>query len=489
MLRVSKQSFALAVDRASATPLFRQLYQRIRSAIADGRLQPSERLPSARSLAAQLGASRGTVEAAYAMLSGEGWIVARGAAGTIVAGQLAARPRPRSAQAPPVRNAAKPSDMPAPSWPFRMGLPALDAFPRKLWARLAAHESRAMSTDRLGFPDSAGDDALRQAIASYVAISRGVACVPDQVFVTAGYQGALSLIARVLIEPGTKVLFEDPGYAMSRRGLIAAGARLVPVPVDAGGMRVPDAIAGGEEARLAVVTPAHHSPLGVTLSLPRRLALLAWAEANDTWIVEDDYDGEFHYAGRPLPALKSLDQAGVVLYAGSFSKVLFPALRLGYLVVPERLTDRFADAASSFSAGCGRFEQAVVARFMGEGHFARHLKRMRGLYAARRTALAAALTEVFGDRLKIELRAGGMHLLARLNADVPDTELVHLAEQRGLAPVALSDHTIAAEDAGGLLLSFTNIPESVAVTACQTLREAIGDHLRDTGSARADCEL
>jgi GntR family transcriptional regulator/MocR family aminotransferase len=267
---------------------------------------------------------------------------------------------------------------------------------------------------------------------------------------------------------------------MSRRGLTAAGARLVPVPVDAEGMRVADAITGNNKAQLAVVTPAHHSPLGVTLSLPRRLALLAWAEASNTWIVEDDYDGEFRYIGRPLSALKSLDRAGVVLYAGSFSKVLFPALRLGYLVVPDRLVDRFAEAASLFSAGCGRFEQAVVASFMAEGHFARHLKRMRGLYAARRAAMAAALTAVFGDRLTIELGAGGMHLLARPKNEVSDTELVRLAERRGLAPAAVSDHTVAAQSETGLLLSFTNIPESAAIAACRTLEAAIGDRLHQS---------
>lgn len=476
----SQASPAFAVDRQSAVPLFRQIYQRVRAAITDGRLQPGERLPSARTLAAQLGVARGTIEAAYAMLSGEGWVVARGAGGTVVTGQLV-NPQPRPVPAPLVRSAASPFNIAGSPPFFHMGLPALDAFPRKLWARLVVREARSISARQLGFPDAAGDAALRQAIATYLAISRGVACAPDQVFVTAGFQGALSLIARVLIKPGTRVFFEDPGYGMSRRGLIAAGARLVPVPVDGEGMRVADAVADPEGAGLAVVTPAHHSPLGVTLSLPRRLALLAWAEASGAWIVEDDYDGEFRYAGRPLPALKSLDRADVVLYAGTFSKVLFPALRLGYLVVPDRLVDRFAEAVTSFSAGCGRFEQAVVASFMAEGHFARHLKRMRGLYTSRRAALAAALTEVFGDRLTVELGAGGMHLVAQPTNNISDLKLVRLAERRGLALTlaAVSDHTIRAEAEPGLLLSFTNIPETSAVAACRMLEAAIGDHLRD----------
>ena len=303
-------------------------------------------------------------------------------------------------------------------------------------------------------------------------------CAPDQVFVTAGYQGALSLIGRTLIGPGDPIWFEDPGYHLASQALRAAGTRLVPVPVDDDGMRVDWAITQAPRARFAVVTPAHQSPLGVALSLPRRLALLAWAEANSAWVIEDDYDGEFHYAGRPLPALKSLDHADVVLYAGSFSKVLFPGLRLGYLVAPARLVQRFREAAPLFSAGCGRLEQAVVARFMVEGHFARHLKRMRGLYGARRAALAEALGEVFGNRLQISLQSGGMHLLARHSPDIPDTKLVRLAERRGLAPAALSAHMLVAECAPGLLLSFTNVPECRAQGIAQDLLQAIGNYVK-----------
>jgi GntR family transcriptional regulator/MocR family aminotransferase len=468
------------VDRDSPVPLFRQIYDRTRAAIAEGRLRPGERLPSARSLAAQLGSARGTIEAAYAMLAGEGWIVARGAAGTIVAPQLAARPQTPALAAPMSRPlSAGPGGGAIPPL-FRMGLPALDAFPRKLWARLVAREARALSEAALGYPDPAGDYHLREAIAAYLAISRGVVCAPAQIFVTTGYQGALSLVARALIAPGAPVWLEDPGYHMTARGLAAAGAHLVPIPVDAEGMQVEAAIADAPPARFAVVTPAHQSPLGVTLSLPRRLALLTWAEAAGALIVEDDYDGELHYAGRPLPALKSLDRGDAVLYVGSFSKVLFPGLRLGYLVVPSRLVERFATAAPLFNGGCGRLEQAVTARFMEEGHFARHLKRMRGLYAGRRAALAAALSATFGDRLGIELQAGGMHLLARPRADVADTALVALAERDGLAPGALSTHALKAECGPGLLLSFTNIPETQAKAAARALFGAIGPVLAGT---------
>jgi GntR family transcriptional regulator / MocR family aminotransferase len=464
------------VDRGSSVPLFRQLYERTRVAIATGRLRPGDRLPSARSLAAQLGAARGTIDAAYAALAGEGWIMARGAAGTVVAPQLGGSLRsPAAVAAPrqPARCALGEASTPR---PFRMGLPALDAFPRKLWTRLVAREARSLSIGGLSYPDPAGDRGLREAISAYLAISRGVACAPEQVFVTGGYQGALSLVARTLLEPGAEVWFEDPGYHLARRALAGAGARLVPVPVDDDGICIEEAIRRAPQACLAVVTPAHQSPLGVALSLPRRLALLAWAEANSAWVIEDDYDGEFHYTGRPLPALKSLDRADVVLYAGSFSKVLFPGLRLGYLVVPERLVERFS-AAHLLGGELGRFEQAVVARFMAEGHFARHLKRMRGLYRSRRAALTTALAAAFGDRLRIELQSGGMHLLARPAGDTPDTELVRLAESHGLAPAPLSAHAIDADIGPGLLLSFTNIPEAQAEAAAQALLRAIGHRL------------
>jgi len=481
MFKSLTESVTFAVDRHTKVPLFRQIYDRTRAAIADGRLRPGERLPSARSLAAQLGASRGTVEAAYALLGGEGWIVARGASGTMVTPRLGQQQvlrwaLPHETQ----RGAGTIGGQPVVPRPFRMGLPALDAFPRAQWSRLVAHEARGLSASRLDYPDPAGDAGLREAVAAYLAIARGIPCMPEQVFITSGYRGALNIVARALIAPGTSVWIEDPGYHMASLALAACGAHLVPVPVDGDGMRVEEAIGGPIPARFAVVTPAHQSPLGVALSLPRRLALLAWAEANAAWIIEDDYDGEFHYTGRPLPALKSLDHADVVLYAGSFSKVLFPGLRLGYLVVPKLLVQRFAAATPLFGGGCSRLEQSVVTHFMAEGHFARHLKRMRSLYASRRATLAATLADVFGDRLEINLQSGGMHLLVRPTGSTPDVQLVQLAEREGLAPSALSTHALAADCGSGLLLSFTNIPEEQAQQVALTFFRAIGEHLRPT---------
>jgi GntR family transcriptional regulator/MocR family aminotransferase len=470
-------AIAFALDRQSRVPVYRQLYERTRAAIASGQLPPGGRLPSARSLAAQLGAARGTVDAAYGLLAGEGWIVRRGPAGTIVSPQLAERLRVPATTLMVARCGAPALPAEAPLLPFRLGLPALDAFPRKLWSRLVAREARKLSPAAMAHPDPAGHGKLREAIAAYLAIARGIPCAPQQVFVTAGYQGALSLIARALIGAGDEVWFEDPGYHLARQGLTAAGARLIPVPVDEEGMRIADGMARAPQARFVVVTPTHQCPLGVALSLPRRLALLSWAVKAGAWIIEDDYDGEFHYRGPPLPALKSLDQADVVLYAGSFSKVLFPALRMGYLVVPEELVERFVHACRALHAGNARLDQAVVARFMADGHFARHLGRMRALYAARRAALAGALAAAFGDRLRIELQSGGMHLLARLPSGTSDTALVRRAETHGLAPAALSPLSVEHDCCPGLLIGFTNIAQEHASDVAGALLDAIGNRL------------
>jgi len=469
-MRAHRPSLPITLDRTVAGPVYQQIVARLRAAIESGALAPGARLPASRVLATQLGVARGTVETAYALLVGEGTIVARGAAGTLVSPELAGRGAP---VAPPlVRRGVVPAP-PEPIRPFRMGLPALDAFPRKLWARLAVREARGLAEADLLHPDPLGLPALRTAIASYLGLSRGIQCDAGQVLVTGGFQGGLALIARTLLRQGDRAWVEDPGYFLARDGLLAAGATLVPVPVDAEGMRVADGVAAAAEARLAVVTPTHQSALGVALSLARRLALLAWAEARDGWIVEDDYDGEFRYAGPPLPAMKSLDRAERVIYAGSFSKVLFPGLRLGYLVLPWGLLDRFASASLLLQGGQPELGQRVVAAFMQEGHFARHLRRMRTLYGRRRAAAASALAEAFGPRLQLTLQGGGMHLLARFAGDVPDEELAARAARAGLAPTALSSLRLRTGGDQGLLLGFTNVMEDQALPLARRLAAAV----------------
>lgn len=464
-------SLPILLDSTLAGPLHQQIAARLRSAIAAGTIAPGARLPATRVLATQLGVARGTVETAYAQLAGEGVITTNGAAGTQVSAALQGRTTLLRPRTPPPRDVTLPP--PASPLPFRLGLPALDVFPRTLWARLAVREARALRPETLAYPDPLGHAALREAIAAYLGVSRGIVCTPAQVLITGGYQGALTLVARTLLREGDRVWVEDPCYHMTRDGLREARARLVPVPVDDEGLIVARGAARTPQARLAVVTPTHQSPLGVALSLPRRLALLAWAAAQDGWILEDDYDGEFHYAGHPLPALKSLDRSDRVIYAGSFSKVLFPGLRLGYLVAPERLLDRFAAAALHLQSGQSDLAQRTVAAFMRQGHFARHLRRMRALYATRRQTLADATQERFGERVTIALQSGGMHLLARFALDAPDTVLADRAAQAGLAPTALSQLCLRRRDQQGILLGFTNVPEQDARALATRLSDAI----------------
>jgi GntR family transcriptional regulator / MocR family aminotransferase len=474
ILASARPSFVLARGKAT---LHRQIYDHFRAVITTGQLRPGDRLPSARGLAQQLTVARGTVDAAYAMLAGEGYIVSRRALGTAVSPALPSPASSRAAGEPRMAQAAR-SETRRALRPFQLGLPAFDAFPRKLWSRLAARQARALSAADMAYPDPAGYWPLREALAAYLAVARGIICSAQQVMITRGYQGALDLIIRTLLRSDDEVWLEDPCYHLAREALEASGTTLIPIPVDAEGLRVSNGVARAPRARLAVVTPSHQSPLGVALSLPRRLELLAWASETRAFVVEDDYDGEFHYAGRALPALKSLDRNDRVLYAGSLSKVLFPGLRLGYLVLPEELLGDFAGTMRTGDAGPPAFEQRVMTAFMAEGHFARHLKRMRSLYAGRRLALARAISTVFGDRVTVDLQPGGMHLIMRWGSRPDDDGLAQKARAAGLAVDALSSRAIRHRCGDGLLLGFTNVAEADAPGLCRRLERAIGRDLR-----------
>jgi GntR family transcriptional regulator/MocR family aminotransferase len=461
---------AVRIDRRSAISIHQQLYDRIRAAIAGGQLTPGERLPATRSLAAQLGVARGTVDAVYARLAGEGYLVGQGQAGTIVSPALRMAAIPSSpAQAPPSLDRGTPAPL-----PFQMGLPALDLFPRTLWSRLASREARRFSDINLPYPDPMGLPALREAIASYLAVSRGIACQGGQIVITHGYQAALNLTAALLLVPGDQVWLEDPAYRFARTALEALPLRIAPIPVDGEGLCVDFARRRFAHARLAVVTPAHQSPLGVSLSLPRRQALLEWAADADAFILEDDYDCEFHYSGHKPPALKSLSGGERVFYAGSFSKTLFPGLRLGYLVLPPAFIEPAGQLCRRLHRGAPGFEQAIVTAFMTEGHFARHLRRMRTHYKARRQALADALLNQFADAIQFSLSPGGLHILARFPAHRSDVDLAERALRHGLQPSPLSPQSIKHDAGQGLLMSFTNISEKAAPGIAGKLRKAIG---------------
>jgi GntR family transcriptional regulator/MocR family aminotransferase len=441
------------LDPGSSEPIYRQLYWRFREAIANGVLGPGERVPAARALAKELGLARGTIDAAYSLLTSEGYLQARGQAGTIVTPDIPIQPTaairtPDSS--PSVRHQPE-------TLPFQMGLPALDAFPKKVWAQIGARCVRSTRAQDMANPSAHGLQSLRTAIATYLQVSRGIACSPAQIFITAGYRDTLSLIAHALLKAGDRVLIEDPGYPPTRQLLEHLHIQTVALPVDHDGLQLPAQGSDALQAQAAVVTPAHQSPLCVSLSLPRRLELLGWASRQQAWIIEDDYDGEYRYVSRPLPALKSLDRDGRVLYSGTFSKVLFPGLRLAYAVVPQEQVERFQQASQTFRSSCPELTQAIVATFMTEGHFARHIQRMRKLYSERRAFTVAGLNKVLGNRVHIDANPGGMHLILRLGNQRTDWELVERMRQDGLFAEALSEWSLLGEKPSGLLLGFANI--------------------------------
>ncbi|HTK01716.1 MAG TPA: PLP-dependent aminotransferase family protein, partial [Bordetella sp.] len=434
-----------------------QIYDRFRDAIAAGVLKPGDRIPSARALTKELGLARGTIDAAYSLLAAEGYIQPRGQAGTVVTPDLKPRAAVTSLAPKSHGPSAAPNFRPDSILPFQMGLPALDAFPRKIWARLGARCARAMQAPDMTHPSVYGQSELRTQIAVYLQVSRGIDCSPSQVFVTSGYRHTMALIAQALFKAGDRVWVENPGYPPTRELLEHMHIAAVPVPVDRDGMIVADGIERAPRAHAAVVTPAHQSPLCVSLSLPRRLALLDWAARSKAWIIEDDYDGEYRYISRPLPALKSLDREGRVLYSGTFSKVLLPSLRLAYLVVPEAQIERFEQISQVFTGGSPELTQAVVTAFIKEGHFARHIQKMRKLYAERRDVTAAGLQKTLGKFVRIEAQPGGMHLILKLQGRRSDRQLVARMREAGLYAEALRDWTTDHDGTSALLLNFTNV--------------------------------
>jgi GntR family transcriptional regulator/MocR family aminotransferase len=452
---------ALGLDRGAGAPLHRQLYDALREAILDGRLRPGARLPSTRALAVDLAVARNTVLAAFEQLLAEGYLVGRVGSGTTVAvvpPEALLHARPVAVGARPVARArglsrrgtgvvaarppARGAPPGAPARPFRPGVPAYDAFPFEAWARLAARRWQRVPRGLLDYGEPAGHRPLREAIAAYLREARAVRCETEQVVVVAGAQQAIDLAARLLLDPGERAWVEDPGYPSARGALAAAGVRLVPVPVDPGGLDVAAGARRAPDARLVYVTPSHQYPLGVTMSLARRLRLLEWAARAGAWVVEDDYDSEYRYAGRPLASLQGLDAAGRVIYLGTFSKVLFPALRLGYLVVPPDLVDAFVAARALADRQPPSLTQAVLADFMGEGHFARHIRRTRALYAERQAALLEAAQERLGGCLALEPAEAGMHLLGRLPAGADDRAAAAAALAAGVEAAALSDFRV-----------------------------------------------
>ncbi|SDD09207.1 MocR-like pyridoxine biosynthesis transcription factor PdxR [Belnapia rosea] len=444
----------IPIDRASPEPVLRQVYLALRRAILSGAIPAGGRLPPTRALAARLGIARNSVVAAYEQLLAEGFIEGRVGAGSYVAGDL-----PEPLELPPPAAPAPAPVVPHAGLygaaPFNTGRCTLDDRTLQVWRGLTARRLQRPDPALLGYADPRGSAALRGAVARYLRAARAVRCEPEQVVVTAGAQQAIDLVLRVLLRPGDAAWMEDPGYPAVRAALEAAGARIVPVPVDGQGMDVGSGIAAAPEARLAYVTPSSQYPLGVVLSMARRLELLAWARRAGAWVLEDDYDSEFRYAGRPLASLQGVDEAGRVIYVGTFSKVLFPGLRLGYAVLPPALLEGVLSTRLLSDWHPAALQEGVVTDFIEEGHFAQHLRRMRQHYRGTRDALVAALREHLPGRLEVEVPDQGMKLLARLRPGLLDTAVAAAAARRGIIARPVSPMFLAAPPVQALMLGFS----------------------------------
>lgn len=511
------RSLVSVTTEAAPTAAYRQLYTALRHATIAGQLKPGMRLPSTRALAEDLKLSRTTVIAAYAQLRAEGYLEGKVGSGTRITAALPDRmlavdvrmramPAPTPAIATSVREPAN-KRTPAPATrakkfasallpenrdintarAFRPNAPATSDFPVELYARVAARRYRKLSSRMLIASDPAGYRPLRQEIAAYLGASRGLRCEADQIVVVNGTLQAVNLAARVCINPGDEAWFEHPGYPSAWRALADAGARLVSVPVDDEGLNVAAGIERSPNARLAFATPAHQAPLGVSMSRARRHELLDWARSANAWVFEDDFDSEYRYAGRPCPALHGLDPDGRVVYFGTFSKTLFPSLRMSYLVLPSSLVDAVAGVRARNDRHSSVIDQAIVADFLAEGHFARHVRRMRTLYAERQEAMLAAGRRELAGLIELEPCESGMKLVGWLPPGVSDTAARDAARAAGIESMCLSMYVLAGAPPmpPALLLGYAALKPSRIRSAAATLADAIRPVIENASGRRS----
>jgi GntR family transcriptional regulator/MocR family aminotransferase len=486
--------------------LHRQLYRALRAAILDGRLAAGSRLPGTRALARELGVSRNTVLQASEQLIAEGYAASTPRSGTfITACAPSAAPAPASrstspTQAPRRTSAIEPSPpnrglsefgrrlaiAVAPGratwsigreslpYDFRYGEPSYDDLPLDTWSRLLGRRARRMSVRRLAYQPPGGAAELREALAGYLGRARGVVCAPEQIVVVNGSQQAIDLAARLLVDPGDGVVLEEPHYTGFSFCLQAAGAKLLHVGVDEQGLRTGE-LAAIEDARLACVTPSHQFPTGAVLSLPRRIALLEWAAQRDAYVLEDDYDGEFRFDGQPIECLQALDRGGCVIYTGTASKLLFPALRIGWLVAPPQLAPQFLNAKALADTGTASIEQLALADFIVEGHLERHARRARNRTAERRVALLDAIERELGDRARVCGASAGLHVLLQL-PDLPADESRRLREacrERGVGVYPAAPYYARPPDHLELLLGYAALGEEAIREGIARLRQAL----------------
>ena len=477
---------AFELIRESETPLFRQLYLQLRAAILSRRLRPGTKLPSTRELASQLGVSRSAVVAAYEQLLAEGYTSGRHGSGTYISPNLpepiegTSRRRKKAAAATPSGAVAMQPigdfvdvTVQSDQRPFNLGRTLIDDRSLELWRKLSARTFRSLDASHFGYSDPRGTIELRRAICDYLQAARAVKCDPEQIVVTAGTQQAIDIVIRILPNRSKQVWVEDPGYPLTRQALIAAGATVHPVPVDAQGIDVGRGIRSAPNASAVFVTPSHQFPTGVVLSMARRLELLAWARRNDAWIVEDDYASEFRYGGRPLASLQGLDDGERVIYIGTLNKALFPGLRLGYAVIPHTLLRSFVAARYLMDRQPSTLSQAVVAAFMHEGHFAAHIRRMRILYKAQRDELVAALKQNLYDDLTVTVPDQGMHLVAFTRRGLSDIAIERAGRQQGVVVRPMSRLYLAAPPRSALVMGFSGHARQTIAPAVERLARTI----------------
>jgi GntR family transcriptional regulator / MocR family aminotransferase len=468
----------IALDSRKTSPLYRQLYEWFRRSILEGQLRPGQRVPSTRALAAELEVSRISVSSAYEQLLAEGYLETFVGAGTCVARSIpddALRPavaklrrssRKTSSETAPRAISHRVTSMllPRQSWldnlgAFRVSLPALEHFPIEVWSKLVNRHSRKQTRQAMAYANAMGYPPFREAIAEYLGTVRAVRCDPSQILVTTGSQQGLQLSALVLLDTHDRVWIEEPGYHGARHALMMGGARLVPVPVDQEGLDVKEGIRRDPKAHAVYITPSHQYPLGMTMSATRRMLLLNWAAHNGAWIIEDDYDSEYRFGGRPIASLQSLDTDARVIYAGTFNKVVFPSLRLGYVVVPKDLVPAFSTARDATDVFSSTLYQAVMTDFIREGHFARHIRRMRILYMHRRAALVEAIHKQMGGKLEVIGAEAGMHLVALLPPGINDVAVSRKAAQLGVSAMPLSSCYSKPPARGGVILGYGGVDE------------------------------
>ncbi len=483
----------IPISRKALKPLHRQLYDGLRDAIMRSALLPGQRIPSSRGLASELGISRIVAVNAYAQLQAEGYLESRVGSGTVVCRSLpdqmtlskvprrageATRTGPRriakrARQLDPVMlsHASFARTGQPHRGAFVVGQVACDEFPFQTWNALIVRHGRTASATALDYGDVMGSQVLREAIASYLRTARGARCEADQVMIVSGSQQALELAARVLLDPGDRVWMEEPGYRVARSVFRFHGCPIVAVPVDQEGLNVEAGMQRGG-ARAVLVTPSHQFPTGVTMSVSRRLQLLDWAESSRAWIIEDDYDSEYRYDCMPIGCLQGLDVTSRVIYVGTFSKVLFPSLRLGYLVLPPDLIERFVSARLTMDIAPPGFLQGVLADFIHEGHFSRHLRRMRLLYGERRSALIESIRKGFGTDAEITGDGAGLHVSLTLPR-IDDRRIATLASEQGLWLAPLSYSYIGRTQHQGFILGFGTTRSEEMPNAIRKLRSIV----------------